>query len=219
MPPVNITATPPAFCPQIAPKPNYLLRKSENDSSRKSLTCGYSCLARATGLEPATTGSTVRYSNQLSYAPNRWPIPRPASPQYRPPRARPARALAPSSKPTPAIRAKSSTSATSCRPCSTTLPSTNTRPSSARPSSAAGRQGRRRMSNQGKLSNEKKEIRRRFQSGGISSRARLRHESSAGREKIRGGSIYLLGNPRMTPILSAENANTLASETRRYFGL
>src|SRR5262245_60746753 len=26
--------------------------------------------ARATGLEPATTGSTVRYSNQLSYAPN-----------------------------------------------------------------------------------------------------------------------------------------------------
>jgi hypothetical protein len=26
-------------------------------------------LARATGIEPATTGSTVRYSNQLSYAP------------------------------------------------------------------------------------------------------------------------------------------------------
>ena len=25
--------------------------------------------ARATGIEPATTGSTVRYSNQLSYAP------------------------------------------------------------------------------------------------------------------------------------------------------
>ena len=25
--------------------------------------------ARPTGLEPATTGSTVRYSNQLSYAP------------------------------------------------------------------------------------------------------------------------------------------------------
>ena len=25
--------------------------------------------ARATGLEPATTGSTVRYSNQLSYGP------------------------------------------------------------------------------------------------------------------------------------------------------
>src|SRR5262245_23031419 len=28
-------------------------------------------MARATGLEPATTGSTVRYSNQLSYAPVR----------------------------------------------------------------------------------------------------------------------------------------------------
>ena len=28
--------------------------------------------ARATGLEPATTGSTVRYSNQLSYAPVRF---------------------------------------------------------------------------------------------------------------------------------------------------
>ena len=26
-------------------------------------------LARPTGLEPATTGSTVRYSNQLSYGP------------------------------------------------------------------------------------------------------------------------------------------------------
>src|SRR5262249_30976864 len=32
------------------------------------------CLARATGLEPATTGSTVRYSNQLSYAPKLLPI-------------------------------------------------------------------------------------------------------------------------------------------------
>ncbi len=31
----------------------------ENDSSRKSFTCGYFSLARATGLEPATTGSTV----------------------------------------------------------------------------------------------------------------------------------------------------------------
>src|SRR4051794_13118801 len=28
-------------------------------------------VARATGFEPATTGSTVRYSNQLSYAPVR----------------------------------------------------------------------------------------------------------------------------------------------------
>src|SRR5207244_3845635 len=40
----------------------------ENSHSRNSLSCGY-IQARATGLEPATTGSTVRYSNQLSYAP------------------------------------------------------------------------------------------------------------------------------------------------------
>ncbi len=33
--------------------------------------------ARATGLEPATTGSTVRYSNQLSYAPGAYPAARP----------------------------------------------------------------------------------------------------------------------------------------------
>ena len=45
---------------------------AENDRSRKSLTCGY-LSARATGLEPATTGSTVRYSNQLSYAPKSFP--------------------------------------------------------------------------------------------------------------------------------------------------
>ena len=32
-------------------------------------TCGYLLSARTTGLEPATTGSTVRYSNQLSYVP------------------------------------------------------------------------------------------------------------------------------------------------------
>jgi hypothetical protein len=43
--------------------------RSAYDSSRKSFSCGYFCLARATGLEPATTGSTGRYSNQLSYAP------------------------------------------------------------------------------------------------------------------------------------------------------
>ena len=30
----------------------------------------YRTRARTTGLEPATTGSTVRYSNQLSYVPN-----------------------------------------------------------------------------------------------------------------------------------------------------
>jgi hypothetical protein len=29
---------------------------------------------RTTGLEPATTGSTVRYSNQLSYVPKTPPI-------------------------------------------------------------------------------------------------------------------------------------------------
>jgi hypothetical protein len=38
--------------------------------SRKLVACGFLLQARATGLEPATTGSTVRYSNQLSYAPN-----------------------------------------------------------------------------------------------------------------------------------------------------
>lgn len=35
------------------------------------LSCGY-LQARPTGLEPATTGSTVRYSNQLSYGPSIW---------------------------------------------------------------------------------------------------------------------------------------------------
>lgn len=33
--------------------------------------CERGCSARPTGLEPATTGSTVRYSNQLSYGPSR----------------------------------------------------------------------------------------------------------------------------------------------------
>jgi hypothetical protein len=42
---------------------------AHNDSGRKPFVCGHFSLARATGLEPATTGSTVRYSNQLSYAP------------------------------------------------------------------------------------------------------------------------------------------------------
>src|SRR4029077_5471975 len=46
----------------------FMSANSQNSRSRKSLTCGY-FQARATGLEPATTGSTVRYSNQLSYAP------------------------------------------------------------------------------------------------------------------------------------------------------
>ena len=57
-------------CYQTATISKYSLPLSENYSSRKYLACGYFCLARATGLEPATTGSTVRYSNQLSYAPN-----------------------------------------------------------------------------------------------------------------------------------------------------
>src|SRR6476620_3245719 len=43
--------------------------ESRNKNSRKSKTSGYSP-ARPTGLEPATTGSTVRYSNQLSYGPS-----------------------------------------------------------------------------------------------------------------------------------------------------
>ena len=38
-------------------------------ASAKAISCAN--MARATGLEPATTGSTVRYSNQLSYAPAR----------------------------------------------------------------------------------------------------------------------------------------------------
>jgi len=33
-------------------------------------------MAGATGLEPATTGSTVRNSNQLSYAPLYWSVKR-----------------------------------------------------------------------------------------------------------------------------------------------
>src|SRR6266545_4361669 len=49
-------------------------RKSETPCRTRGLTlpvglCRLLTLARATGLEPATTGSTVRYSNQLSYAP------------------------------------------------------------------------------------------------------------------------------------------------------
>ena len=66
---VNATSTPATGCYQLATKTGIAQRVSQNDSSRKSLACGYFCLARATGLEPATTGSTVRYSNQLSYAP------------------------------------------------------------------------------------------------------------------------------------------------------
>ena len=67
--PSTTTATPPMRCYQIATKTEFHASWSENYSSRKSLSCGYFYSARATGLEPATTGSTVRYSNQLSYAP------------------------------------------------------------------------------------------------------------------------------------------------------
>ena len=67
----NATSMRPVDCPRIVPKvalPPDLSRKS---SSRKPLTYGYLRLARATGIEPATTGSTIRYSNQLSYAPQK----------------------------------------------------------------------------------------------------------------------------------------------------
>ena len=49
-------------CYQIVTKPLFSLGRSVKNSIRKSLTCGYFCLARATGLEPATTGSTVRWA-------------------------------------------------------------------------------------------------------------------------------------------------------------
>jgi hypothetical protein len=45
--------------PSSKPNPERPHANSVNGSSRKSLTCGDFCLARATGLEPATTGSTV----------------------------------------------------------------------------------------------------------------------------------------------------------------
>src|SRR5262249_58763656 len=67
--PSNATAMSLLPRPQIGPKPIPHSKRLRNDSGRKSLTCGHFCLARATGLEPATTGSTVRYSNQMSYAP------------------------------------------------------------------------------------------------------------------------------------------------------
>jgi hypothetical protein len=55
----NVTPTRPLRCYQIATKVDFHPKRSVNDSSRKSLSCGYFCLARATGLEPATTGSTA----------------------------------------------------------------------------------------------------------------------------------------------------------------
>src|SRR6266852_1754914 len=68
----TLPAIRPLCHPRFAPKLSQILKapsQPENTESRKSLTCGSLRLARATGLEPATTGSTVRYSNQLSYAP------------------------------------------------------------------------------------------------------------------------------------------------------
>ena len=44
-------------------------RKAERGRKAEGRGRFTSTLARATGIEPATTGSTVRYSNQLSYAP------------------------------------------------------------------------------------------------------------------------------------------------------
>jgi len=56
---INMPAMPAVQCCQIVAKRIYYFTDPLNDSSRKSLSCGYFCLARATGLEPATTGSTV----------------------------------------------------------------------------------------------------------------------------------------------------------------
>ncbi len=63
------TSRPPRFCPQIVPMAWAALRKAQR-KGRSFLNCGLFQKARTTGLEPATTGSTVRYSNQLSYVPN-----------------------------------------------------------------------------------------------------------------------------------------------------
>jgi hypothetical protein len=46
-------------------------QESENPTGASANGVSVSHMARATGLEPATTGSTIRYSNQLSYAPAR----------------------------------------------------------------------------------------------------------------------------------------------------
>ena len=58
--PTSIGRTAPARLPRKAVRP------AGNACCRRALG-----VARATGVEPATTGSTVRYSNQLSYAPTR----------------------------------------------------------------------------------------------------------------------------------------------------
>ena len=73
-PPNSVSQMSPSMTPQhhpcVVPKSDLFRTHPGNDSSRKSLSCGYFGLTRTTGLEPATTGSTVRYSNQLSYVPN-----------------------------------------------------------------------------------------------------------------------------------------------------
>jgi hypothetical protein len=56
----------------IFPEQSIHFTDPENDSSRKSLSCGYFRLARATGLEPATTGSTGQYSHLFRIAVNRF---------------------------------------------------------------------------------------------------------------------------------------------------
>ena len=66
---INVIAMRPVGFPQNVPKSSLRASFPRNSKSRKSLTYGSLRQARATGLEPATTGSTVRYSNQLSYAP------------------------------------------------------------------------------------------------------------------------------------------------------
>src|SRR5437868_7134220 len=66
---INATSTPPKPFPQLFPKALLGHSFSGNDESRKLFDSRLLRSARATGLEPATTGSTVRYSNQLSYAP------------------------------------------------------------------------------------------------------------------------------------------------------
>ena len=60
--PSNTTAMPALLCCQFVANSFRDFSDPLNDSSRKSFACGYFCSARATGLEPATTGSTVRYS-------------------------------------------------------------------------------------------------------------------------------------------------------------
>jgi hypothetical protein len=59
---LNITATPPVHCPQNVPKTFCGYLSPRNSKSCKPLSYGSLHLARATGLEPETTGSTVQDS-------------------------------------------------------------------------------------------------------------------------------------------------------------